>query len=199
MPTFIREVPIGNGNDDHIGVARSDGMRELVPVGDVFVPPAITVELFGSDDPPAQPAVFLDIEVRSGVPVCTRVEVQGKPGGREVTANDVLIVKGQLHYWVTEFTSFCAVDDPEVIGRPTDGRTAQRAVDGARKRARRKVTHELLAGVAKVYRAHVDGHPVKAVESAYAVSERTAARYVELCRSDEHQLLPKTTQGRKQA
>ena len=47
--------------------------------------------------------------------------------------------------------------------------------------------------------AGIDEQPTKAVQTAFGVSPRTAARYVQVCRSDGDQLLPKTEQGKKKA
>ena len=61
------------------------------------------------------------------------------------------------------------------------------------------MTPEFLAGVARLYRMNVDSQPVDAIRRNYGTSYRTAARWVDLCRSDEYQLLPKTTPGKKKA
>ena len=61
------------------------------------------------------------------------------------------------------------------------------------------MTRETLVKVAELYRRHIDEQPTKAVQTAFGVSPRTAARYVQVCRSDEYQLLPKTEQGKKKA
>ena len=58
-------------------------------------------------------------------------------------------------------------------------------------RGRRSIDHEFLEKVADVYREQFEDRPVKAVQMAFGVAPRTAAWYVELCRSDEHRLLPK--------
>jgi hypothetical protein len=71
-------------------------------------------------------------------------------------------------------------------------RNGRKAIEDARKSARRKVTPELLRRVANVYRANIDAQPVEAIRDEFDLSYRIAARYVQLCRSDEFQLLPKT-------
>ena len=73
-----------------------------------------------------------------------------------------------------------------------------RRVSGG-ERKRRAMTPEFLADVARRYRMNVDGQPVEAVRRAYATSYRSAARWVDLCRSDEYRLLPKTTPGKRKA
>jgi hypothetical protein len=205
MATFTAQLPIKSA-EGKIGVATWDRLGELSKVGDVYVPTRIHVHLFGSDETdetPAQPGLELEIEVRQGVPVCTRIEMRAKEDGREVTPKDLLIVKGQMLYWLEKFTTFCAqaTEDQDITRVPgwADRNTAQNSVRQARKASRRKITPDLLADVAKLYRVHVDGNPIEAIRRAYKVSPRTAARYVEICRSDEHGLLPKTTPGKKQA
>jgi hypothetical protein len=202
MATFIDQLPITSA-EGKIGVASWDHLGGLSKVGDVYVPTRIHVHLFGSDDPPAQPELEMEIEVRQAVPVCTRIEIRAKEDGREITPKDLLIVKGQMLYWLEEFTTFCAqaTEDQDITRVPgwADRNTAQNSVRQARKASRRKITPELLADVAKLYRMHIAGNPVEAIKRAYDVSPRTAARYVEICRSDEYGLLPKTTPGKRQA
>jgi hypothetical protein len=62
------------------------------------------------------------------------------------------------------------------------------------RRPRRRVTDELLATVARVYRDRVDeGAPTRAVAEEFTVSHSTAARYVAQAR--ERGLLGRTTAG----
>lgn len=57
----------------------------------------------------------------------------------------------------------------------------------------------MLRRVANVYRENIDAQPIEAISDEFDVSYRTAARYVQLCRSDEFQLLPKTRKGKREA
>lgn len=199
---FTAHLPIESG-EGKIGAASWERLGGMAKVGDVYVPVRIHVHLYGSDKAPAQPGLEMEIEVREGVPVCTRIEVRAKDDGREVTPKDLLIVKGQMLYWLEEIPTFCAqaTEEQDITRVPgwADQKAAKKSIGQARKGARRKITPELLAEVAKLYRAHVDGQPIEAIRLSYRVSPRTAARYVEMCRSDEYGLLPKTTPGKKKA
>ncbi|MDT5022878.1 MAG: hypothetical protein QOC88_3590 [Mycobacterium sp.] len=57
---------------------------------------------------------------------------------------------------------------------------------------RPRIPYETLVKVAEVYRENIDGRPTEAVQAAFGLSRRTAARYVQSCRSEEHKLLPPT-------
>jgi hypothetical protein len=66
-------------------------------------------------------------------------------------------------------------------------RTATRGVRGP--------SSEVLEQVARLYRAHSAGSPVRVIADLLGTSERTAARRVQQAR--QAGLLPLTTQGRK--
>jgi len=92
--------------------------------------------------------------------------------------------------------------DPDAIGRFARVLAAARrpaivvgqAADASGALPRRSRGHlPLDHGVAEVYRANIDGTPIEAVQQAEGVGYRTAARYVQLCRDDEFQLLPRRT------
>ena len=80
---------------------------------------------------------------------------------------------------------------------------AQGAADKAPKKTKnrrprqRKITDDMLAEIAWVYRAHLHEGPWKAIQDRYGVSESTAGRYVLLARKAGY--LPATTAGKKQA
>jgi hypothetical protein len=64
-------------------------------------------------------------------------------------------------------------------------------------RTSRNITPQLLERVAKVYRENIGGHPTKAVEHHFQVSQRMAAEYVS--RARQRGLLPPTKRGKKNA
>ena len=112
------------------------------------------------------------------------------------------MVRDQLTYWLDIIVDAVAQpSEAEPIGAPSWAeRTVTRSsVAAARRPQRRTITPELLADVAALYRANITGSPIDAIRRALGCSTRTAARYVELCRSDEYQLLPKTTRGQRKA
>lgn len=71
------------------------------------------------------------------------------------------------------------------VGRMRAGRTS------------RNITPQLLERVATVYRDNIAGHPTKAVEHHFQVSQRMAAEYVS--RARKRGLLPPTKRGKKNA
>jgi hypothetical protein len=191
----------------NFGEAKYDQM-ELVPVGDRFVPQHISVHFPGDDD---QPTLDLGIDIIGGVPMCTELKMAKKPDGREVRSKDLRIIR--IEDWLEYIVAACShsyeTDGSATTIRdhPNDGPTAadKRRVSDVRQpvrnanRGRRSIDREFLERVAAVYRDHFDDRPGVAIEKAFGVKKRTAAWYVELCRSDNYKLLPKTeSKGKKQ-
>ncbi len=173
---------------------RLGGLTQIDPSG-VLVPSDVDVD-FSRDA--SGPLRTLKIEVRQGVPVCTEIRLASRPDGRGVRPSDLEAV--DLANWIEDILSECTwqatPDGP--ISRPGE-RASRKAIEHARRVGRRKVTPALLQRVAEVYREHIDAKPIDAVRDEFDVSYRTAARYVELCRKDEFQLLPKTHKGKRKA
>ena len=184
----------------NFGEAKYDQM-ELVPVGDRFVPQRISVHFPGGD---SQPSVDMIIDVIAGVPMCTELKLTKKPGGHEVRSKDIRLVR--VEDWMEYIVAACShpfaetadgavrIDDPDHKGPDS---AEKRRVEKLRQpvrnanRGRRNIDREFLERVAAVYREHFDDRPGVAIERAFGVKQRTAAWYVELCRSDEYKILPK--------
>lgn len=64
-------------------------------------------------------------------------------------------------------------------------------------RTSRDITPKLLEDVAAIYRQNISGHPTKAVQHHFQVSQRMAAEYVS--RARKRGLLPPTKRGKKNA
>lgn len=197
-------VPIAHQpSGAQIGEASWPVSTPLVQVADVHMPEQVDVVFYGGKD---QPRLQLTVEVRSGVPAFTKVELIAKPDGRPVIPRDLQLAKDSLNMWLDVIMAGVsqrpASDEQAGTSVPdwADSATARKSVTRARRKAgRSKTTPEFLARVAEVYRANVAGEPVRAVATAFQKSHRQAARYVELCRTDEYQLLPKTTPGQRKA
>jgi hypothetical protein len=182
------------------GHAEYDG-RDMVTVGDRRMPRRINVRFYGSG---GQPALDMVIEVVDGVPMCVSLALTRSEGGHEIRTKDLRLIR--IEDWVTHIVAACS-EEYTVVGNTIRSTlsigpsTADiRNVEKARKRRpARKINREFLSKVADIYRDHFADRPVQAIEKAYGVSPRTAAWYVELCRSDEYQLLPKTERGKKKA
>jgi hypothetical protein len=172
----------------------SFSMGNLIPLGssNVYVPSEVDVN-FSQDS--SAPIRTMKIEVRDGIPSCTEIHLTGRKGGRGLRPSDLTDI--DVAGWIDDILSECqceATSDGLII-RPgaIEGR---RAIERART-VRRTVTPELLQRVAEVYRQHVDAKPIESVSDEFGVPYRTAARYVQLCRSDEFGLLPKTHRGKR--
>ena len=59
---------------------------------------------------------------------------------------------------------------------------------------RRRLTSEVLKRAASIYQANLNDRPGEAVQTAYSVSPRQAARYIRVAR--DKGFLPPTTQGK---
>ena len=209
----MQRVDLHRAQGEVIGAAQFDLREQRVAVGDRWVPPVIVVNLPGGA---AQPSLEMTIEVRQGIPVCAELRLSARADGPEVRDKDLRAVR--IESLIEQAVARCSMRqvDPSEIPRmspadladgiPAENYEAARRVrkenlaNVRRARAGRpRVSRERLAKVAELYRAHIDSQPVEAVRAAFGVSYRTAARYVELCRSDEYRLLPKTSPGRKKA
>jgi hypothetical protein len=187
MP-FALSLPFGKG---------SFIFGSLTPIGSdgVFVPGRIDVD-FSRDR--SAPIRKLKIEVRQGIPECTEIHLVARPDGRGLRPADLEAI--DLTAWVEDILSECTYrQTPDGLISVPGERNSRKAIEQARKAPRRKVTPELLRRVADVYRENIDGKPIGAIRDEFDVSYRTAARYVELCRDDEFQLLPKTHHGKRKA
>lgn len=162
----------------------------IVPVGDVGVPSPLIYRHLGEDD---QPQAELTFEVWKGVPVCTEVRITAKPEtGTHVRSKNIKGVAAQLEDYIEQWMSFLACQPlPAPPGRRqwqrvlpqtnSDQRPAMLAVRSARREVRRKMTDELLQQVADTYLAATKAR-TEAVARAFAVSYRTAQRYIEKAR-----------------
>lgn len=177
-------------------------ISSYVQVGDRVVPRWVNVVFPGAG---GQPRLTLRLEVVDGVPQCREVVVSSVEGGREVKPADLKAVH------VTEVLEevFAALSGR--LTKTESGRTVileewgQRAQNEAVKqivasrkgRHARRITPELLAQVAQIYRDNIKGNPTEVVATNFGVSKRMASDYVSRARAAG--LLPPTTRGKKQA
>ena len=179
--------------DFEFGTAYYDMLLERVRIGDRAIPPEILVDFPGGDN---QPSLFMKITVRNGVPICSEFQLVAKQDGPEIRPKDLRSVN--LDHWIEEIVGACSTRwmGEGHYGHDLDHQQGVKAVRQARKKSHRTMKPDLLQQVAEIYREHFDTGPVQAIQRAFGVSERTAARYVQLCRRDG--LLPPTTKGKKQ-
>ncbi|MGC5248183.1 hypothetical protein ACPXB3_14825 [Gordonia sp. DT219] len=177
-------------------MASFDAAGAFLPfVGDRAVPSEIFVFHPESE---SRPHTSFRIRVRRGIPVCTDLELHSPDDDGEILLAHLRIPLDDL---ITEAVamSFHTTSD-DVDEAINSGRTARRDIERARRGRRRSVTPELLAEVAQIYRANINDRPIQQIRRRFGVSERTAARYVQLCRPKHGgNLLPDTEPGRKKA
>ncbi len=167
------------------GRAWHDDMTPPVRVRDRLVPEAIFVDLYGDGE---QPSLQMKIEVRQGVPVCTELRLTARPGGRDIQRADLRAVR--IDSWIEQVVAVCSYEQVEdgaitkSAPTPADSENVRQARRNAARSGRPKVPPERLHEVADLYRRHPDGQPLLVVADVLGVSARTAARYVEKCRSD---------------
>ena len=174
----------------------------LVELGStgIYVPSMVYVEISRDGDAVVQ---LMRIEVREGIPGCTELILRARPDGRSVRAADLepVDIDGWVEDVLTECTWRADAEGGGWVSRPgtTEGRAAIQTAMAPP--GRRSITPELLGQVADIYRANIDDKPIKAVcdELGLEYPSRTAARYVQMCRSDEFGLLPKTYRGKRKA
>lgn len=171
-----------------LNVGWADGNGEMIRVGDRLVHQQIKVTFPGAGGQPRLEAV---IDSQTGVPRVTDLTVTSVEDGREVRSTDLrsIEVESLLEAIVPLFTlegewgedgSFSGVESI-ADSQSDEFRRSRSALREVRRASRRKVTPELLAQVAEVYRANPD-RPAEAVEMAFATSTRTAFRYISMAR-----------------
>ncbi len=173
----------------------ADGWIDPREVGDRVLPATFQLEMQREN---GTPDLFLNFEVRDGVPQCRRAELRSTEEGREVLSSDLRGVRLEDLLELAVVQAAIAVVGPEE-GRPVGAlrmittqeerrqtlsqtRTIRR---GARRRvteARRRVTEDLLREVAQVYRDNIDSNPTAAVQRHTGRAHRTAALYVQQAR-----------------
>ena len=144
-------------------------------------PGAFTVVDGPTDDEAAWTAHF---QVVDGVAQCRELVVSAPAGGREIRSKDLR----RLRLETLAEDALAQVADRRVTGE--DGRVEvvrdlpRRRDGGASRRGRPRITDELLAEVAEVYRANVERNPTAAVAGHFGLaSDRTARLYVKRART----------------
>jgi hypothetical protein len=161
------------------------------PVGDVGLPSPVVYRHSGGE---GQPGLEVTLEVWKGVPVCTEVKLSAKADEKvHVRAKDIKLVAAQLENLIEDWMSFAAYEPggSAAPGRAqwkrawppkeVERRAARQVVRSARKEVRRKMTDDHLQTVADTYQAAGSAR-TEAVARAFAVSYRTAQRYIEKAR-----------------
>lgn len=188
-----------------IGWAVWDAMSDRIEVPGGYLPAQFYVDFPGTANEPSVKATFI---VRGDGSVgCSSISIEAKREGPEVKRKDLEAAQERLNDWM-QFAAMSALQD--AAGQPVvpiesdrspaaimARQAAVKAYNDARSKSRRKVTPDLLAEVAQLYRANIDDGPWLAIRDRYGVAESTAARYVMLAR--QAGLLPQTEPGKKKA
>lgn len=174
-----------------------------VRVGDRLLPREVVVNFPSAGD---DPALYMRLVIKNGVPSCAELRIVGKEAGREVRTSDLRAVP--LESWIEDLFALTALrleeqPDGEVTavmdGTEARGREAAKVVQRARAASRRTITRDRLKEAARIYRDNIEGNPTQAVARAFGVQHRTAAKYVQLARVAVPPLLPETTPGKRRA
>jgi hypothetical protein len=194
-------MPIATPAGVEVGEVRWDASAALVAVGDVHIPERVEAVFYGGE---RQPQLTLTLEVRDSVPGFTRIELLSSDRGPLVIAKHLTLARDRLGLWRDMIIKAVAQqsDDSDDSAWSTPSWADPAMTRASIRRARpmqREITPEKLATVAGVYAVNIAGKPVEAVADHFGVPHRTAARWVQMCRSDEYGLLPKTTRGQRKA
>jgi len=173
----------------------------FVVVHDHYMPSLI--ELISTPD--AEPRIFAQVEVdESGPSLREFAFTSHDPKSKGIRQADFRAI--QVSALVEDLVALWTIridrdEDGNVVG-PTniyDDRPGLTRFVGQMRMGRtsRDITPQLLERVAEVYRENIAGHPTKAVEHHFQVSQRMAAEYVS--RARKRGLLPPTKKGKKNA
>ncbi|HEY6422638.1 MAG TPA: hypothetical protein VIY28_05180 [Pseudonocardiaceae bacterium] len=176
------------------GVQRVTGLAGgqhggFVQLGDAIVPPKAEMTFEGTG---GSPDVQMRFEIRDGRPECVEINVMAKPDGRGIRSADMAMFNLD-NLAIGVFGQLATIG----VHAESEQLSALRSVGEARSARRPTVTRADLDEVARVYRAHVEASPTRAVELLLGYSARTAARRVAQAR--EAGLLPRTTPGKRKA
>jgi hypothetical protein len=172
------------------------GGSGIVPLGDTWVFRKARVEVQGLRGAPDMVAEF---EILDGVPECTSIRWETKPGGRGIRTSDLHVIKVD-GLTTNAFLKHAIVRRAHRSSPPRDEREHWAAVGDlgdAIATRNRGANRDELEQVAEIYREHLGGAPTAAVEKLLGYSRRTAARRVRQAR--DAGLLPETEAGRKKA
>lgn len=183
--------------------------HEYVVLEDHWIPRTIELSANGAVNDGPDPEVYARVEVNDdGVPRLAELRMLSTdPHSQGVRQADLRefqvssLVEDLLAAWTVRLDrddeGNLAVGDLPFVG--TDAYAQSLRLVGRLRSGRtsRDVTPELLQRVAAVYRKNIDGHPTKAVQYHFQVSQRMAAEYVS--RARKRGLLPPTKKGKKNA
>lgn len=155
-----------------------------VPFGAMLAPQDVSARI--TDDDAGGPDVFVDFEMRNGVPEAVRVEMVARMDGRPVRTSDMY----QLALDQLAVDAFAAVSiHIRGGGRLSPSRDEGEALSAGRavveaQGGRRAPTRDELAEVATIYRTHAGRDPVVQIKKRRGYpSMRTAYRRVQQARA----------------
>lgn len=163
------------------GEASWEEFVDIKTVGDHGIPAIIKYRHPGGA---SQPAYEADIEVWDGVPVCSRVQITGKPDAKaHVRVKDINLIADSIEDVIEGLSAIAAYrksgqDWAKAWPTSAEDRTKSlRSIRLARQQVRRKMTLDRLQQIADTYNA-APPPKIEAVAVAFGKSARTAARYV---------------------
>lgn len=126
-----------------------------------------------------EPGWRMTFDASDGVPRCVSVTVEKTEAGREIRSLDLRLSVEDALEMATQ-----SIAGRRVMPSYEDVRSGAslRAVRGARRSARRKVTDDVLREVADIYRRNLSDNPTESVAVHLGVADRTARLYVRRAR-----------------
>lgn len=173
-----------------------------VIVDEHWIPETLEIRTRGT----GAPEMYARVETGDDEPRLTELRFSvSDPAAEGIRQRDLRDVEVQalVSHFVAIFTvrvENAGTEDVRATASLTDDAFEDhvRAVEATKARkTHRKVTRKVLSDVAAIYRENIAGHPTKAVQDQFKVSQRTAAGYVARARAEG--FLPPTVQGKKQA
>lgn len=179
-------------DDDDVlqGWVTWDEVGDFAAFADTLVPVDFQVRIPGGT---RRPSLQIRFEVRGGKVVCTALNIESKHQEPAVIPKHLELMRNELNGWRDRALELVMRKSRESAPGMVDAVTASKAKAAARPR-RRKMTPELLAEVAALYRDNFGERSTwDVIAQRFGVEKQTAGRYVMHARKAGY--LPETDRG----
>jgi hypothetical protein len=181
---------IFDDDGDVQGWVTFDEIGDFATFAGVLVPVEFHVRIPGGA---GRPSLRIRFEVRDGGIVCTALNIESKHQEPAVIPKHLEIMRQELNNWRDIAAELVMRKSREAAPGMVDPVTASKAKAAARPR-RRKMTPELLAEVAALYRDNLGERSTwEVIAQRFGVEPQTAGRYVVQARKAGY--LPETDRG----
>ena len=167
-----------------------DEVGDFAAFADALVPVDFQVRIPGGT---GRPSLQIGFEVRGGEVVCTALKIEAKHQEPVVIPKHLEIMRSELNGWRDLALDLVMRVSEDSAPGMVDAATASKAKAAARPR-RRKMTPELLAEVAALYKDNLGERSTwDVIAQRFGVEKQTAGRYVMHARKAG--FLPETDRG----